>query len=508
MKVNQLKIGVMLSYINQGFHFIISILYTPIMLSLLGQSEYGLYQMVNSVVAYLSLLNMGFTSGYVRFYSRFKVSGDEKAIESLNGMFFTIFSVISAICVVCGVVMIANARNIFGDGLTSQEISKSKVLMGLLIFNMAISFLGNVFSCNISSQERFFFIRVLELLRTLLNPFLTLPVLLMGYGSVGLVVVSTVLTVVSILLNVWYSISKLNFRFSFGRFDFSLFKEMWSFTFFIFINMIVDQINWNVDKFIIGRYLNTSQVSVYSIGAQLNTIYITFSSIISSVFVPRVNRLVEGENSHSMLTDIFTRVGRIQFIVVGFIMSGFIFFGRVFIKLWVGDEYSVSYIIGLILMLPTTIPLIQNLGIEIQRAKNMHRFRSYLCLVMAFANIFVSIWLIKMVGVLGAPIGTAISLFLCNFIIINIFYHKKIGLDMLYFWRNIFKFIPSVALYSICGYTLNKYFLHETWASLIVCIAFYCIVYVSLMYFLGMNKNEKAMISNPLKKMRMKLCKK
>lgn len=508
MKVDQLKSGVILSYANQGVHFLTSILYTPIMLRLLGQSEYGLYQLVGSVVAYLGLLNMGFNSGYVRFFARYKVSKDDEAIKALNGMYFAIFSAIAIICLICGSIMIVNAENIFGDGLTSLEIKKSKTLMSLLIFNMAISFIGNVFSCNISSQERFIFIRLLELSKTILSPFLTLPLLLMGYGSVGMVVVSTILTISAVLLNVWYSVSKLSFSISFKNIDFSLFNEMWTFTFFVFMGFIVDQINWNVDKFLIGRMLGTIQVSVYSIGAQLNSIYLTFSTSISSVFTPRVNIINQQSDSNKQLTALITKVGRIQFLVVGLIMSGYIFFGRTFIKLWVGDAYSESYMVGLLLMLPATIPLIQNLGIEIQRAKNKHRFRSYLCFVMAFVNIFVSIVLIRLFGVLGAPIGTCISLLLCNCLIMNIHYHKKIGLNMIYYWKEILKFVPAVILYSIVGFILNRYFVKATWISLGLCIIIFCVAYTVSMWLLGMNTSEKEMISMPFKKIGAKLCRK
>lgn len=68
MKANQLKLGAVLSYVSMGIGYIISIVYTPIMLRLLGQSEYGLYNLVNSVVSYLGLLSFGFGSAYIRYY--------------------------------------------------------------------------------------------------------------------------------------------------------------------------------------------------------------------------------------------------------------------------------------------------------------------------------------------------------------------------------------------------------------------------------------------------------
>jgi O-antigen/teichoic acid export membrane protein len=71
VKLNQLKAGAALSYILMGLGYVISIAYTPIMLRLLGQSEYGLYNLVSSVVSYLGLLSFGFGSVYMRHYLRY-----------------------------------------------------------------------------------------------------------------------------------------------------------------------------------------------------------------------------------------------------------------------------------------------------------------------------------------------------------------------------------------------------------------------------------------------------
>ena len=86
-KISQKKSGVILSYISYGVYMLSAFLYTPIMLRLLGQSEYGLYQLVNSVVSYLGLLSFGFSGAYTRFYSRYKKDNDENSIAKLNGLF-------------------------------------------------------------------------------------------------------------------------------------------------------------------------------------------------------------------------------------------------------------------------------------------------------------------------------------------------------------------------------------------------------------------------------------
>ncbi|MGU9380699.1 lipopolysaccharide biosynthesis protein [Clostridium perfringens] len=505
MKTNQLKLGVILSYIGMIAQNLISIIYTPIMLRLLGQSQYGLYNLVFSVVSYLGLLSFGFGSAYIRYYSKYKTRDDKEGIARINGMFMIIFLCISLITLLAGVVLVSNVQNIFKDGLTLNEIDIARVLMILMVINIAISFPASVFDSNITVNEKYVFQRLLNLAKSILNPFLTLPLLLMGYKSISLIIVTSILTVLTLIINMWYCFKKLKIRFLFKNFDFSLMKEMGIFSFFIFINMIVDQINWNVDKFLLGMFSGTVGVAIYSVGGQINSYYLTFSTSISSVFIPKVHRIVEETKDNRVLTELFTKVGRIQFIVLSFILTGFIFFGEYFIKVWAGEGYINSYYIALILIIPVTIPLIQNLGIEIQRAKNLHKFRSILYLVIAILNVFISIPLCKLFGGIGAAIGTALSLIIGNGIVINIYYNNKVGLDIKYFWKEIIKFFPALFLPILVGISIKYLIGINSISVFILGVLIYSIIFAVSMWFLGLNDYEKELLNGPLKKIKYKV---
>ena len=214
-KINQRKIGVILTYLSQGVMVLTGLLYTPIMLKLLGQSEYGLYQLVNSIVSYLSILSLGFSASYMRFFSRYKALKKEKEIARLNGMFLTIFVFISLVCILCGVIMLVNIEEIFGQVLTNNEYQKARVLLALMVINMAITFPDSVFDCQTTAYERFFFQKFITLLKYLLNPFLCLPLLIMGFGSVALITVSLFLTIFKFIIDIWFCIKKLHIRFYF-----------------------------------------------------------------------------------------------------------------------------------------------------------------------------------------------------------------------------------------------------------------------------------------------------
>lgn len=501
MKVNQLKIGVVLSYVSMIVQNIIAIVYTPVMLRLLGQSEYGLYQLVYSVVSYLGLLSFGFGSAYVRFYSRYKVKDDQEGIAKLNGMFMIVFNIIAIIALLAGGVLVGNVNNLFSKSLTANEINTATILMILMVINLAISFPSSVFDSFVTAHECYFFQRVISLLQTVLNPFLTLPLLLMGYKSISLVVVTTILTVSKFIINYWYCIKKLRMRFIFHNMNFSLLKEIGVFSFYIFINMIVDQINWSVDKFILGVFSGTTAVAIYAVGGQINTMYMSLSTSISSVFIPRVNKIVaRDENNNEELTELFTRVGRIQFIILAMVIGGFIVVGKYFINVWAGTDYNKAYYVALLLIIPVTVPLTQNLGIEIQRAKNMHIFRSIIYFLIAIGNVFISIPLVQLFGEMGAALGTAISLIIGNIIVMNWYYQVKIKLDMLYFWKQILMLMPCVVTSTLLALFLSNILIVNSIVNFIVVGVFYVLVYLVCLITFGMNSYEKNLIKGPINK--------
>ena len=280
MKSNQLKLGVLLSYASMALNMVVQLVYTPVMIRLLGQSEYGLYTLVGSVVSYLSLFSLGFTGAYLRFYSRYAQKGDRTGVARLNGMFLTLFLCMSAAAIACGMTLSQFTPQLFGSNLTPAELSKAKILMQILVINVALTFPSSVFDSIVSAHEQFLFQRVLQLAGVAFNPLICLPLLLMGHGSVAVVGVTTAITIAKLATNIWFCRFKIHAPFEFRNFNFSLLKEIGAFSFFLFFNMIIDQVNWSVDKFILGRVAGTGAVAVYGVGSMINSMFTQFSIVI------------------------------------------------------------------------------------------------------------------------------------------------------------------------------------------------------------------------------------
>lgn len=489
----QLRWGTILSYTSMMVGYIIQIVYTPVMIRIIGQSQYGLYNLTNSIVSYLSLFSLGFGPAYVRFYMRHKTQGDKVAIKRMNGMFMTVFLILGLLATLAGMILVVKSDIVLGNKFTKAELLLAKKLMALMVINIAISFPLIPVVSYIQANERFIFQNVLTIIRQILNPFLALPLLYMGYGSLGMIFATTVLSIIVGSCQFYYSIKKLEFRVIWSNHDFKELKEVAIFSSFLFLNAVTDQINWNVDKFIIGRYYGAVPVAVYGIAAQLNSYYLSFSTAISSVYIPRINKIVaQGQaDMNKKLSNLFTKIGRVQFMVVLLILLELIFVGRPFIGFWAGKNYYSAFPILLVLIIPVTVPLIQNAGIAIQQAKNMHIFRSVLYIIIAVMNVLLSLVLVQKYGALGTAVATAIAIIIGNTILMNWYYQKYIRLDIKHFWLAMGRFIPLILVTSSIGVLLIRTVNSYSVVGFLVVATLIAIVYIVMLWLTVFTQEER-----------------
>ena len=487
----EIKIGAILGYVNMIASLLVSFLYTPILLNKLGQSEYGLYTLVASIIGYLSVLDMGFGNAMIRYVSKSKANPDKLNEGKINGLFLFFYLIIGIISFIIGFVLIANINSIFA-ALTSEEIAKARIIMIVLVFTVSVSFPLSVFDSYAISCEKFKYVKIMALIKTLIVPLTMLPLLYCGHKAITMVLITSSYTIIFHLITLYFCLKKLKMKiyFNYHNIDKSLLKEIAVYSFFIFLNIIVDNIYTNTDQVILGNVSGTIAVAIYGVATRISQIYTNFSTTISGLFFPRINKTLDEENGNKKVSSIFIRVSRIQLYIMALIMFGFITFGKQFIILWVGNDYVSAYYILLLLLIPGIVPLTQNIGISILQAKNKHKFRSVLYIGIAILNIFISIPLAKKYGGIGAAIGTAIANLLGQIIIMNIYYWKKIGIDIPGYWKRFVSFMLPFAIFSL----IVKYYLISKFTfnffTLILAIIVFTIIYIMYAY-LFMNDEEK-----------------
>ena len=494
MPINQLKAGVVLNYVVIILNTVVGLLYTPYMLRMMGQSEYGLYSLVASVIAYLTVLDLGFGNAIVRYTAKFRAEKKTEEQYEMFGMFFLLYLVIGIIAFGIGLGLYFNVGTLFGDTMTAVELDRARIMMLLLVANLAFTFPMSIWGSIIQAYEDFVFQKSLNIFRIILNTAVMICLLHFGYKAVAMVVVQTIFNVLTLVLNFIYCRRKLNIHiyFRFKHFHWGFLKEVAIYSFWIFLNAIMDRVYWSTGQFVLGAIVGTAAVAVFAIAIQLEGMYMQFSTAISSVFLPKVTAMVATNRSRKEISDLFIRTGRIQYIVLAYILSGFIIFGRQFIELWAGADYSDAYIISLLFFIPLTVPLIQNLGITILQARNEMKFRSVLYIIIALVSLAMQIVLTRYFGGIGCAMGVSGALVVGQILIMNVYYRRRQDLDIKTFWKEISKMsiIPIVLIFSSM-LVIRHFFALDSWGKLILGIAAFSLVYIPLFFRFSMTDDER-----------------
>ncbi len=492
------KVGATMSLANMFLSIALGLVYTPFVLNRLGQSEYGIYSLASSLVSYLLILDLGFGGTLVRYISRAKAEGKEE--KYINGMFLLFYSLIALVALLIGSILFFNIASFFQLSFGETEIHTLKKVFIIFLLNTVIAFPASFFSAIVRTNEKFIFANTITLVSNVLRHALGASVLFIGYGSVAMAVTSLAVSILAFLINLYYCFVKLHLKIGFRRFEASFYKEIFLFSFFILINIIVDELYANTDNIILGKFCGASAISVYAIGIMFKGYFTRFSTSISSVFLPHISKLSVKQEGIEKMSNVFLRVGHVQLLILSYVMICFIAYGDSFIELWVGSEYKDSYYIALIVIMPAIIPLSQNIGISVLQALNKHRIRSVMYLFIAVLNVIISIPLAIKFGGIGAAMGTAIGNVLGQIIFMN-WYYSRIGLDIRTYWEQFFilivKCIPILVIFFLCNMLP-----FNGWLGLMMKIVISQVVAVPYVCCFIFNDYEKAMLKSIYKRVR------
>ena len=491
--MNERKIGAILSYLNILIQAIVGFLYVPILLYYMGKSEYGLYQLMGSLIAYFSVMDFGLTSSTIRSYIHYKTQGNIDKLENFLAMTQRIYIVICIFIIFIASIVYIFLDNIFNNSLNQQEIIQAKNIFILLMFNLIITFLGMVYRSVITANEKFLFIKGIETLQLIFQPFMVIAVMQISPTAMAMVCVMTIINIVLTVVRMIYCYKKINLKMKYQYWDTVAFKEMKSLALSVFIVTVVDQIFWKTNQIVLGIISGTVAVAIYSIASLIYMNYMALSTAIAGVYLPKITQLVAKNSSENILFDEFLRIGRLQYYILAFVYSSFYIFGKEFIILWTNDSFVDAYYITLIIILPFTIDLIQNVAGIIMKAKNIYGYRAKIYLLIGIINMFLSIILAKYYGAIGCAVACGTSIFLSN-VIMNLYYKKYLRLDIKKFWIQIARIslfiIICIFTGSILDYLLN-YLFELSIKLLAVKIIIYTLLFFIIMWYTSFNFYEK-----------------
>ncbi len=486
----QMSVGVIVSYLVIIVQFASGLIYTPVVLKALGQSQYGVYSLCTSFIGYFTLMNSGANAAYIRFYVQTKIKSPNK-IPGLNQIFLRIFLLLAFVAFLGGWIVSIFSPAIFGSKISPEEYDLVETCFKLLAFNSSVQVINCVFSSLIIANERFIYAKIINLGAAILNPVLTLPFLLAGYNCVIIIAVHLGTTTATLFLNALYCFRKLKVQFSLKETDTALLKNIIQFAGFIVLQSLMDQINWQIDKFILARTHGTDEISVYSVGSTFNRYYLMFSAALSNVFIAQINK-IQANNDRDRMDELFIRSSRIFAYFIWLFISSFLIFGKQFVLRWAGKEYGDSFIVGVFLMTPVTASLTMGLAQDIARAMNKHQLQIIINFVICIINGILSIPLAIKWGAIGSAFGTFVAEICMCLIAEPIYFKRVLGLNIKKMLIEISKIVPGLGIPFLYGFTITgMHVIKPDYLNLASYGLIYLIIYFFSMWFFAFNDSEK-----------------
>lgn len=498
--VSQVKLGVVLSYITTVSQAVINLAYVPLLLAALGQEEYGLYQLIGSIISYLNVMATVFNGGVTRFYCKYYAENDIIGMENTLAIARRIFNVLGVVVMLIGGIGGIAFGNVYSRTLTEYQVLEGRIMLLMLSINVIVMMHNTIDLAVISAHERFSFQKSAQLVTIIVQPVAVLTLVAIMPSAWTITLVQLAINVLCAAIQRLYARVVLKARSVLHSFDKKLASGLLKFTLGILWVFLADQVLWRTNQLFVGFYFGASAVAVYAVATQIYSAYMSIGTAVSSVFMPKISNLYHSKHDIWGISELFIKVGRLAAYPLCAVLMGFGLFGRSFIGLWVGKGYDQAYLIALIIMVPFTVDLCQNIGITILQVMNKYYFRGGVYMAMAAANIALAFLVVPKYGSVGVAFCTGTIMLIGNGPVMNRYYAKKIGLNIREYWAQLFRVTFPGMLFALIVALVQHLlvFVPKTWPELVSCLTLFIIGYSMVTYLFSMNEYEKSMIKGIL----------
>ncbi|MPM37801.1 hypothetical protein SDC9_84420 [bioreactor metagenome] len=354
----------------------------------------------------------------------------------------------------------------------------------------------------IESGEWFIFHKTANLVDRVLNVLFMVLALLLGFGLYSLVAVRAISGIIVIGMKLRFLHKKDPQPIAWLYYDKKLMKEIFSFSMWVMIISVAQRLILSITPSILGITSGSREIAIFSVASSIEGYIWSFSTVFGGMFLPKVSQLMFGDNKNpGAIQELMIKVGRIQYIILGAIVSIFIMVGKDFYLNWVGEDFTKSFIITIFLILPGLITVPQQIGSTVLIASNQVRFNAMSKIIVAIISLTLSYLLSQKYGATGSGVAIFIGNLIGGALMMNIIYSKVLKINIWKFFKmcQLSMSAPFIIVV-FTGLALNYHLTILSWTNIFIKVSTLFIIYATTAYFMALNKYEKNPILDLVKK--------
>lgn len=453
----QIKAGAILSYFAIAFNMISGLIYTPWMITQIGQNNYGLYTLATSLIT-LFVMDFGMSAAVTRFVSKYRAEGDQQSVNNFLGIVYKLYMMIDGI-IFAALIIVSFFINSIYDNLSATELETFKVLYIIVGLFSVISFPFTNLNGILTAYENFIGLKLADLFHKIFIIVAMVISLLLGYGVYALVTVNAISGLLTIAIKLVIVRKRTSVRVNFKYFNKGMLKEIFGFSVWTTISSLAQRLIFNVTPSIIVASSTTGAIgsALFGLASTIEGYVYTFATAINGMFMPRISKLVYEGKKDTELMDLMIKIGRLQCMIIGILCVGFISFGKSFVvDIWNKPDFTDSYICAVFLILPSFFYLPLQIANTTVIVENKVKLQSFVFIAMGVINVVLSAILSKYYGAIGASFSIFVA-YMVRTVLMVVIHIKVLHLNMWKFFKETFlKITPWLVLSLGVGLALEN----------------------------------------------------
>jgi len=393
-------------YVAIAVNALVGLIVLPINVRYLGTSAYGLWMLTASITAYFSVLELGYGSAVVKFVAEYRARRDARALNEILSTLFTVFTAMGLVVYAVALLIAYLMPIIFN--IEPGMVSTGRRILLIIAANVTLHFVCAVYGGVVNGFQRYYLNNVIGTASTIAGAVVNVLVLRLGYGLVELVAATTAIRMLPYVLyrrnaHAVFPDLRLDPR----LFRVSRLREVTGFSAYVAVIDWASRLNYAVDTFTIGIFLNTAAVGVYSVGLRLSEALFRMTNQLHTFLFPAiVHRAVEGRLADQR--QLLVQATRLQLAIAVPLCGSVVALADVLIRTWVGPGFEAGYQIARLLAYVVVLRAWMAVPGTLLKGSGRAGFVARVSAVCAVANVLLSIVLVKLIGLPGVALGTAI----------------------------------------------------------------------------------------------------
>lgn len=401
--------GTVTRYVVLALNIAVGVVLMPFTVRHLGQTQYGLWMLVASLTTYFQLLDLGYGNGVVRHLVDADRRGDMTEVNCIASTFVCVYS---AIGVVAAVAIAATAGFVVPrfPHLAHAQVRLAQVLLAILGARVAIGFPLTVFGAVTNARQGFVLNNLVAGGTVVVSAAATYLVLDRGRGLLMLVATTTAINLLGYTGYAWIAYRIMpHLKLRAASFSLTRWRDVTSFSVYLFVINLAGQISFNVDNIVIGAALGPASVAVYAIALRLAEYQRRLCDQFSGMLFP-VAMAFGADGDRAALRRTLVDGNRIAMVLVAGASVCLIGFSGPLIGRWMGPAFAASVLPFNVLAIAGMIVVSQAASSNVLIAVGRHRLVTWIWLVESAANLALSVVLVRTIGLPGVAIGTLVPL--------------------------------------------------------------------------------------------------